>query len=902
MRFLSALLFLFIIQSSAFSQDSISLNTIVEKAVKLSNNRPTEKVYLHFDKPYYALGDTIWFKAYLTMDQHLPSTLSKIVYIDVIAGKDSIVQSLKLPVVNSVVNGNITLAPLSYKQGNYRIRAYTTWMFNFKEDYFFHKNIVVGDAIAKSLVTHISYKAVSADKFPKITTRVSFRDQDGKPYANKKVTWKIVSGYDVLNKGKGTTDANGNLDLVLDGNKKPLNDASLVTTIEVSDLKSLNSTFALQAALPGKDVQFFPEGGDLITGVPTKIAFKAIKSDGLGITAKGSVVDEEGNVQAQFESLHLGMGVFTLVPQPNKVYKANVEFADGTKAVYNLPQVKPSGVYLSVSSKAADALNLKLIANDAYFEKNTGKPLYLIARSGGIVCYAAQVKLQNQVISAKIDKSKFPTGIAQLSVLTVSGQPLSERLTFVYHPAELSVNLKSDKPVYAARQKVKINVDAKNGAVPAEGNFSLSVINESKVPVNESSETTILSSLLLSSDLRGYIEKPNYYFHNLDEKKQDALDALLLTQGYHAFTYPDIINEKVPPVTFLPEQGIVISGILRMTNGMPVNKGNVRLIIPDKNFSTGTITNGDGRFTFSNVVFTDSSKVTLSAVNNVNSKNMMFTTDGVAFPSVQKNINEADEVMNIDSTLSVYLDNSKKQYFNSRTLQEVVIKARVEKKVSHADFPALTGLSMMADREVSGDRFKDCNNFLFCLQSLAPGVTYIDNNLFLTRTYQAGNKTPVQVFVNGMAVDVNYLNGVNPNEVESVEVFFKDDLSGINRRYNTNGVVVVNMREKPKGTKISAAQLKELFPSSNTLSFTPQGYSKTKRFYVPKYEVPASSMSKPDMRTTVYWNPTVLTDKATGAASFEFYNADGKGVYKAVLEGIDKDGHIGRFIYRYTVK
>ena len=138
--------------------------------------------------------------------------------------------------------------------------------------------------------------------------------------------------------------------------------------------------------------------------------------------------------------------------------------------------------------------------------------------------------------------------------------------------------------------------------------------------------------------------------------------------------------------------------------------------------------------------------------------------------------------------------------------------------------------------------------------------------------------------------------------MESVEVFFKDDLSGINRRYNTNGVVVVNMREKPKGTKISAAQLKELFPASNTLTFTPQGYSKTKRFYVPKYEVPASSMSKPDMRTTVYWNPAVLTDKTTGVASFEFYNGDGKGVYKAVLEGIDKDGHIGRFIYRYTVK
>src|SRR4051812_22472355 len=91
------LLFLIALSFSVFAQtDTVSLNTIIKKTVKLNNEHPFEKVYLHFDKPYYAIGDTIWFKAYVTIDIHQPSALSKVVYVDLISSKDSIVQTLKL--------------------------------------------------------------------------------------------------------------------------------------------------------------------------------------------------------------------------------------------------------------------------------------------------------------------------------------------------------------------------------------------------------------------------------------------------------------------------------------------------------------------------------------------------------------------------------------------------------------------------------------------------------------------------------------------------------------------------------------------------------------------------------------------------------------------------------------
>src|SRR5690606_10189369 len=128
------------------------------------HNFPVEKVHVHFDKPYYAVSDTIWFKAYLTMDHHIPSPLSKILYIDLINDRDSLVESLKLPVTNTVSNGSIVLEKDRYKQGTYQLRGYTKWMLNSSPTYFFTKNIYIGDAINKELNTHITFSGSATDK------------------------------------------------------------------------------------------------------------------------------------------------------------------------------------------------------------------------------------------------------------------------------------------------------------------------------------------------------------------------------------------------------------------------------------------------------------------------------------------------------------------------------------------------------------------------------------------------------------------------------------------------------------------------------------------------------------------------------------------------------------------
>jgi hypothetical protein len=158
----------------------------------------------------------------------------------------------------------------------------------------------------------------------------------------------------------------------------------------------------------------------------------------------------------------------------------------------------------------------------------------------------------------------------------------------------------------------------------------------------------------------------------------------------------------------------------------------------------------------------------------------------------------------------------------------------------------------------------------------------------------------VAIFHNGLNVDFGYFQNIPSSEIESIEFFRTDGQSGINRMSSTVGVLVVNSKIVPK-VKFKKEDFLALLKQNSAVSVTPRGYSESTVFYSPKYEVSKASAIGGDLRTTIYWNPSVLTD-TTGTATFQFYNADGKGSYRAIIEGIDNDGNIGRTIYRYKVQ
>ena len=895
-------LFFFYSIAALAQQDSIPLTTLIEKTVKYSETFPTEKVYLHLDKPYYAVGDTIWLKAYVTIEKHQPSALSGIVYVDLLNIQDSVMQSLRLPVRNGFANGNLSLTDDVFKQGAYRIRAYTNWMRNFDPDYFYDRTINVGNAIDNQVNTNITYKSSGKKGLIKLNASITYKDPSSMPFTEKKVSWQLIRNGDAIGKGRGTTDGNGNLLVELPENDaETLTSGLLVTAIDMGDRKSVTNIFPLRSAITNFDVQFFPESGQFTNGVRTKVAFKAINAKGLGVDVKGDVTDDKGTQLAVFTTTHAGMGLFAISPESDRTYTANVTFPNGQQTSYKLPRVQSMGIGLAVFNNDPDNLTVKIAANELFLQRKQNKSFYLVAQSGGVVYYAASTTLQNLSYAANIPKAKFPTGILQITLFSSGGYALCQRVVFIQHNDQLNLNLKTDKPSYTVRQNVKISLSALNKTTPVVGSFSVSVLDDNTIPSDENAEQTILSNLLLTSDLKGYIEMPNYYFNKPSQEKLDNLDILMLTQGYSRFAYEDIVADKNPPIYVMAERGIEVSGILRTTTGLPVGRGSISLLVPDNNFSAETVTDMSGNFKFSNVVVNDTSKITLSARNNVNSKNMVINVNGEIYQKVSKNLNLPDEIVNLDSTIRPYLENSRKLYQSKRMLKEVVIKAKsIVKKPSHTDYGTFAGLSPQADHEINAEQLKGCPILLNCLSTMALGLTYADNNFYVTRDYNQGKKMPVQVYINSIPVDVINLSSITGNDVESVEIFMNDGLSSINKMNGTKGVMIIN-KKVIKKEKISLAQLMALIPKQNVVTFAVQGYSKAKDFYVPKYDVNKSSIIGSDLRNTIYWNPKIITDK-NGIATFNFYNSDARGSYRAIIEGLDGDGNLGRQVLHFNVK
>ncbi|MFD1771100.1 carboxypeptidase regulatory-like domain-containing protein [Sphingobacterium suaedae] len=881
---------------------TIPINTVVEKVQKYFGVYPVEKVHLHFDKPYYAVGDTLWLKAYLNHNLYEYSP-SKIVYVEMLTSKDSLIQTLRIPLKENGGKGQLVLDPQFITQDNYRFRAYTKWMANFDPSYFYNKVVPIGDAINKKLGAEITFTPEGEGK---TKASLQFRDRSGNLLGRRKLIWEAIDGWDPFDKGKAETDDMGRVSLNLTiKDREYLKKGRLIVKIDGGDKlePALIGNYSLQYALWDADVQFFPEGGDLLAGISKKLAFKAVSSTGKGLKISGKIVDSKKREVATFSDLGFGMGAIDFIPVAGEIYKATVKFENGEQRSYDLPAVKAEGLNVVLHKDDGASIQLGLVANEDYYAKMTNQPFYVLGQSSGHLVYAAQATLKNSSVLVNIPKDKLPNGIVQITVMQPDGKLLSERLFFNQSQPVLEIGVKTDKTNYAQKEAVRLSLHI----APKDsltGTYSISVVDDSKVPYNDDQELGILSNYLLTSDLKGYVEHPNYYFNTENENRKEALDALLMTQGFRRFSYNDLIAEKLPQVQFFPEQGITLSGTLRLNTGRPFPNGGLLLSIPSRNIRKDTYTDNGGRFNFENLIFPDSSKVTINARGNDNFRNLVINMDPTYFPGIdQGNPVASSNIQNIDQTMKAYLANSKNEYRTSILIDEVEVTGVQKKLVTSKEFSALSGLSMPEHR-IESDRLSGCNVLTMCLSTLLTGITYDNQTLkyYITRNYNQGSRVPVQFFLNGMPIDEPSLNSIQPAEIEAIEIFLRDDLGTVSRTYQNDGVVSIMTKknDQKKQPRMSLSEIESLLPKTNIIDMVPLGYVKERQFYSPKYATPESKNTN-DYRTTIYWNPDVELD-ADGNATFEFYNADGNGRYKVVVEGQNQAGNIGRSVYYYNVK
>jgi len=794
-------------------------NSVTDNAVaglkSLSGNHIIEKAYLHFDKPYYEAGDTMRFKAYVTLGEHYDlSKLSGILHVDLIRPGNVIVRSIKLQIVNGIGWGDFPLA-FALNAGNYRVRAYTNYMQNAPE-YFFDKTIAIGSAMNTGPTAGALYEQKSR-----------------------------------------------------------------------------------------ADLQFFPEGGELVGAMVSKVAFKAIGANGLGINVKGIVVDNKNSPVVTFSSSHLGMGTFYLQPEEGKTYKAKVTFADGSQGTFNLPAIQSKGIALAVKDTLGK-LSIEIRSNKAYFQENLNKNISLVIYGSGFV-NTVNAKLDSRRLSMDIPNSQFPSGVVQATLFSQTGEPLSERLVFLKNSDLIDFTLTSNKNSYSKREKISVSVTAKDKGNAAQGHFSVAVIDESKVPVDENNETTILTYLLLISQLRGYVEQPNYYFLQNNDQTANDLDALMLTQGYRRFTWKKLMDGRDSTFAYAPEKNLQISGTAKNTVGAPVKDMDVMLLTGDRRSSLGERTDNNGRFKFANLPpIADSTILILQATGSTKSKNSTaFTVDADSLgPAVAEkrepvSKNNANTMMVSNTNSNKPVVEAKNAPYTYRANNNAKVKRAVLDDAEKNNYESANlGGSGHADQVIKGDQIKNSPSLSQGLNGLlrsvyfVNGVPYLQGNMVFSGTNQVAE--PMYVVLDGYALplDKGGLDNINPISVETVELL-KGPNASIYGVDGGTGVLVITSRKHMSGATGDTRTL-------GNLSFKVSGFYVAREFYSPKYDVKQSG-NKPDLRSTILWLPELTTDK-DGNASFEYYNSDGKGTYRIVMEGIDDNGNIGRQVYRYKVE
>ncbi|RYD91362.1 MAG: carboxypeptidase regulatory-like domain-containing protein, partial [Sphingobacteriales bacterium] len=537
--------------------------------------------------------------------------------------------------------------------------------------------------------------------------------------------------------------------------------------INLGDKEKVTKTIIIKAASAQVDVQFFPESGFLVNGVKSKVAFKATGTDGLGKDIKGIIKDGQGNTVTTFTTAHLGMGVFTLAPQVGKSYNAHITYADGLEKVLPLPKANDNSYVLTIDNSNPAVVVVQVLAADAA----TREPLNLVAQSGGKLLYAAKTNAAGAAINTAIPKSRFPSGMVQFTLFSALGQPLNERVIFIQRDDLLKPVISTVKQIYAPREKIKLDITAKNGRDSlVEGSFSVSVIDETKVKVNEDDENTILSDILLTSDIKGYVEKPAYYFINPNDKTRANLDILMLTQGYRRFEWKQLMSGNFLPPVYQPEKTIDISGVVTQ-KGKPLAGAKITMLNTTGNvFTIDTTADAQGKFRFDDLIFADSARVVIQARPASGKKNNVeIALDNIKPQLVTQNKNAADMRINLNDGLLTYLQYSKsfndeqaKFGLGNRTimLKEVVVK---EKRVVAKNSTNLNGAGNADQVLTSKDLTMGCITLDMCLQGRLTGVIFQNGRAYSTRNIGRGN--PMQIIVDGAYLDVDFLRSINVNDV-----------------------------------------------------------------------------------------------------------------------------------------
>jgi len=674
------------------------------------------------------------------------------------------------------------------------------------------------------------------------------------------------------------------------------NDSFFSKQIKIRNLPD-NDKKAKQNVKKPKDdyeVTFYPEGGNFLCGTMCVVAFKALNRNGSSAEITGEIVDEKGAHITDVRTDYAGMGSFNIYAEKGISYYLKCRSAAGTEKKFKLPQSVSS---LSLALRQVDSKLFIAINRSA---DCPAQQTSLLVHQGGLLLYFAAVDETRDLITFSMDN--LPLGIIQILLLDGMMNPLSERLVFNKRDDSPEILFETDKDDYSTRDRIVANIKISGAdSLLMNGNLSVAVVDDQDDAVD--TMNTIVTSLLLNSELRGHIENPAYYLRD-GRKSGAALNLLMMTHGWRRYNIAEAIkgNYTYPEKQPYEAMKIFTGRVKTILLGRPVRNPDLAFYTSDINLAGELYSDEMGQFAMVTPDFADSTTFLVYATNAKGSSRVEIEVDTAVYPPVGKLPPAQVNNTVIGNSNDAFIEKSSeraKYDENMRVinLKEIVVTANVVPKRDKARLEFFANSS--SDRTIYRDEFK--NRSASSVTSLLTGVAGImvsGNGEISIR----GGGRPL-ILLDGMpqewpegelhSIYESPLEMVSVYDIESIDIF-KGASAAIFGMRGANGAISITTRRDNDEENVRTAP--------NFKLFSPLGVQKPAEFYSPKYDTPeAKNLGNPDYRTTIYWKPdAVILSK--DAAQIEFYTSDRPSTYSVIIEGITADGDAVRTVKKISVK
>ena len=841
-----------------------------------------EKLYIHTDKDSYLAGETVFMRAF-RMDAmtHNPQLYSGILYVEVRNPENQLLD--RMQIVNTDSGFQITYKiPPSLSSGRYELVAYTNWMQNFDSDFYFKKSFYIYNAIDNNVDANISYNPSIEEN--RIDATLTMRSADGEPFSGATVD---IVPYSVAVQPTTITrnlDAEGKASFMLRHDAK-------ITGLEVSfqNKEPLNyrKYFKFPIFADSIDVQFLPEGGHLLNGLIQQVAFKAVGADGNGINISGNVQDSLGNTIGFFQSSHLGMGSFIMEPSSGMKYRAEVTTEDGRTAMFDLPQVADTGVAVTASIRG-DMLTCRILGTESFDFNDMYFGFHCRGKSYGWVPVTGDNAYNLPI-------ANLPDGIIHFFITNSEGDVFSERLVFVNKDLYPQVKVTGLKDNYGRRDKVDLDLNVLyDDSITLPSEMSVAVIDTSSTFWDQTQN--ILSYVMLSSDLKGKIENPAYYFDTsipAMERMRNA-DFLMMTQGWRRFDIGAIFKGERPEVPYSVELGQNISGNIKPLWRKSTDSGSLLLLGTNPNLGFATFrdvaADENGDFFVKGISYPRGTTFVVQGLQKGKKTNVEVTIEKQTFKGVARDPLYGRLIYNpeaeVTDSIGKFIQSSGRRYFYENgerifAMDEVVVTASTEDPDPERAMYDDVANNSVTGTELVEEGYPDLRSWLEAnMVEIRMDETTMEENVYI-------RNRPARVTVDNFPIQSSdELLRMSMQEIDKIWVI-RDPVSYAMVTNNAfsemdQGGIIVQTKT---GLGISSGPRQTL----SFFQFTPLGYSKPDAFYSPKYDGTDNEKMLYDERTTVYWNPDLKTG-ADGKTSISFYTTDVPTGLVMIIQGMSLNG------------